>query len=169
MARPISGALKRALLKQESGEAIIAFLAISHVDLAEPIRVASDGVDYSWQGEAWTGFPFKMQILSDDEGAPKCQIEVQNVDRKIGDALRALSTPPRLRLDLVAASEFDQTADPRAPIGTPPVEYSANHLRLINVSVSAMTVTGDVAGMDYSQDYFPGRYATQDRFPGLFR
>ncbi len=169
MSRAISGAFRRALLLQESGEAIIAFLTIDHDDLAAPIRVASDGVDYSWQGEDWIGFPFKMHLLSDDEGAPKCQIEVQNVDRAIGDKLRALSSTARLRLDLVAASEFDQTADPRTPLGAPPVEYSANHLRLANVSVDAMMITGDVISRDYSQDSFPARLATQDKFPGLYR
>lgn len=331
MARSISSALKRTLLLQESGEAIIAFLTIDHDDLAEPIRVASDGAGYVFQGVTWTGFPFRMQLVSDDEGAPKCQIEVQNVDRRIGDALKAISSTARLRLDLVAASAFDQTADPRtaitatnmllrseemgtspwissltidadqiaapdgavtadkltasgaptpahyqivtvtastaytfsayvrlgtlsaadfkmafrddtagafiasdvvpaatpssgawtritytlttptgctalrvypfrnsgSPSGTfylwgtqlvagssdlvyvsttdapaesePLVEYSANHLRLANVSVDAMTITGDVISRDYSQDSFPARLATQDRYPGLYR
>ena len=169
MARAISSALRRLLLLQESGEAIVCFLTISHPSLAEPIRVVSDGVGYAWDGEDWTGFPFRWQLLTDDETAPRCQIELQNADRRIGDKLKGLTSTVRLQIDIVAASEFDQTADPRTPLGTPPVEYSAAHLRLANVSVDAMMITGDIVSRDYSQDAFPGRLATQDRFPGLYR
>lgn len=169
MPRALSGALRRQLNLQESGEAILAFLTITHADLAEPITVVGDGVDYVWDAVTYVGFPFRFALLSDEEGPPRCQIEVQNVDRKIGDALRALPSPARLRLELVAASEFDQTADPRTPLGTPPIEYSASHLFLVNVSVDAMTVTGDVVSWDYTQDTWPARRATQDRYPGLFR
>lgn len=169
MARSISSSLRRILLLQESGEAIVCFFTITHPDLADPIRVVSDGVDYEWQGERWIGFPFRWQLLTDDETAPRCQIELQNVDRRIGDALQSLSSTVRLQIDIVAASEFDQTVDPRLPLGTPPEEYSAAHLRLSNVTVDAMAITGDVVSRDYSQDAFPGRLASQDRFPGLYR
>lgn len=169
MARAISSSLRRVLLLQESGEAIVCFFTISHPSLAEPVRLASDGVDYEYDGESWIGFPFRCQLLTDDETAPRCQIELQNVDRRIGDALQALTSTVRLQIDIVAASEFDQDADPRTPIGTPPVEYSAAHLRLANVSVDAMMITGDIVSRDYSQDAYPGRLASQDRFPGLYR
>lgn len=169
MARVISGALRRWLNLQESGAAVIAFLTITSDDLAEPICVAGDGVDYVRGGVTYIGFPFKFGLLTDEEGAPRCQIEVQNVDRKIGDALRALSSPARLKLELISADEFDQTAGPRTALGTPPIEYVANHLFLVNVSVDAMAVTGDVVSWDYTQDTWPARRATQDRYPGLFR
>lgn len=169
MARVIPSATRRWLEMQESGEALLMFLTISHASLATPIRVVSDGVDYTWQSVNWTGFPFRVGLLTDDETAPRCQIEVQNVDRQIGDALKGLTSPAALRLDLLAASEFDETATPRTPRGTPPLLWSANHLRLVNVSVGALTVTGDVVSWDYTQDTWPARRATQDRFPGLFR
>lgn len=169
MARLIPGQLRRVLDLQESGEAILGFLTISHDDLATPIRVACDGVDYVRLGETWTGFPFKFAILSDGEATPKTQIEVQNVDRKIGDALKAITSPARVQIDIIAASEFDQTVEPRVALGTPLVAYSAKHLFLVNVSVDAGTVTGDVVSWDYTQTTWPARRATQDRFPGLFR
>lgn len=169
MARAISGALKRSLLLQVSGAGIIAFLTIEHADLAEPIRVACDGVDYVRDGETFIGFPFKFGLLTDDESPPRAQIEVQNADRTIGDALRGLTSPARLTLELISADEFDQTVKPRVALGTPPIEYSASNLFLVNVSVDAMTITGDVVSWDYTQDSWPARRATQDRFPGLFR
>lgn len=169
MRRNIPSSLRRVLDLQESGEAIIGFLTISHASLATSIRVAGDGVDYLWLGETWIGFPFKFALLSDGEGAPRTQIEVQNVDRKIGDALRAITSPARVQIDILAASEFDQGADPRAPLGTPLVAYSAKYLFLVNVSVNALAVTGDLVSWDYTQDTWPGRRATQERCPALYR
>lgn len=169
MARTLSGALKRLLLTQMTGAGIIAFLTIDHDNLAEPIRVACDGVNYVRDGETFTGFPFKFGLLTDDENPPKAQIEIQNADRKIGDALRSLTSPARLTLELLSADEFDQTVKPRVALGTPPIEYEASNLFLVNVSVNAMTITGDVVSWDYTQDSWPARRATQDRFPGLFR
>ncbi|WP_296584217.1 hypothetical protein [Xanthobacter sp.] len=167
--RAIPSSLRRVLDLQESGEALIGFLTISHASLAASIRVASDGVDYVWLGETWIGFPFKFAILSDGEAGPRTQIEVQNVDRKIGDALRSITTPARVQIDILAASEFDETADPRTARGTPLVAYSAKHLFLTNVKVDPLVVTGDVVSWDYTQDTWPGRRATQDRCPALYR
>lgn len=169
MARIIPAPLRRVLDLQESGEALLGFLTIFHASLATPIRVVSDGVDYVWLGETWTGFPFRFALLTDGEAAPRTQIEVQNVDRKIGDALKAITSPARVQIDIVAASEFNQAVNPRVALGAPLVAYSAKHLFLVNVSVDAGTVTGDVVSWDYTQDTWPARRATQDRFPGLFR
>lgn len=169
MPRIISTSLRKLMQQQESGEAIIPFLTITHPTIDPPIRVAGDGVDYVWQGEDWTGFFYEVNMLSDDESPPKTQLSIQNVDRRIGDTLLSISTPARIRLDLVAASEFDQTANPRTPLGTPPIEYTANFLFLTGVTVDAGNVTGDVVSWDYTQDTWPGRRATQDRFPALYR
>lgn len=169
MARTISQSLLRSVQMQESGAAIIPFLTITHDDLAETIRVAGDGVDYLWQTYTWIGFPFDIGLLTDNESPPRAQLTIQNVDRRIGDALRTLPSPARLRLDLVEASEFDQAAVPRVPLGTPVISYTANHLFVVNVSVSAAEVTADLVSWDYTQDTFPARRATQDRYGALFR
>ncbi|MFG1276547.1 DUF1833 family protein [Xanthobacter autotrophicus] len=169
MPRPISASLRELLQRQESGEAVLFFVTLDHPDLAEPVRVVCDGVDYVWQGETWIGFPFDIELLSDGEGPPRAQMTIQNVDRSIGDTVRDLTGQISLRMEIVAASEFDQTVAPRVAIGTPPVEYSASNLRLANVSVDALQVTGDIVSYDYSQDTYPARRATQDRYPALFR
>lgn len=169
MARTISQSLRAAVQRQETGEAIIPFITITHANLDPPIRVAGDGVDYVWQGETWTGFFFEVEMLSDDESPPRSRLTIQNVDRKIGDAVRALTSPPRLRIDLVAASEFDQTVKPRTALGTPVIDYTANHLFLASISVDSLQVTAEIVSWDYTQTTYPGRLSTQDRYPALFR
>jgi len=46
MARQISASLRKELEDQETGDAILVFITITHPDLDEAIRVVSDTVDY---------------------------------------------------------------------------------------------------------------------------
>jgi hypothetical protein len=156
---------------QFSGEAVVVFLTISHGTLADPIRVNWDTKDFVYDGNTYIGFPFALNILTDDESPPKAQLQIQNIDPRIGDTLRTLITPPRLKIEVLSTLDFDLTADPRTEIGSPgaTVIYSADKLFLINASVDFLTVTAEIVGWDYLQRVWPGVRATQAYFPGLFR
>lgn len=170
MPRILSASLRREIERQETDEALIAFLTITHPDLDAAIRVCSDGVDYVWGGETFIGFPFDAQLLTDGDQPPVAQLAVQNVDRRIGNSLRSLTGPARLRLDIVAASWFDRSAAPRLPIAAEPsAEYTADKLFLANVKCDDLQITADIVSWNYLQDIWPGLRATQNRLPGLFR
>jgi hypothetical protein len=169
MARTISLSFRRSVESQRQEEANLIFATLSHPLLIEPVRVVSDIKNYVRDGATWTGFPFDIQILSDDDNPPKATIEIQNVDRRIGETIRPLQTPPRLKIELLHSDDFDLSADPRTAIGTPSVEYVADHLFLSNVKIDAMTVSADIVGWDYTQLTWPAPRATQNRLPGLFR
>lgn len=167
--RSISASLRRELDSQESGEALLVFMTITNPDVNDIIRVVSDSVDYLWNGERYIGFWFDASLLSDDDAPPQAQIKVQNVDAKIGLALQAVTRPCRVQIDVVAASQFDQTVVPRVEIEAPAiVEYSAKHLYLTNVDVNVMEVMGTLSSWNYSQRSWPGIRATKSRCPALF-
>jgi len=170
MARFLPSALRRALLMPGTADGIVKAVTVTHDDLASPIRVVSDRVPYAaWQGEDWQGLLFKIGMLSDTDAMPRQQIELQNVDRMIGDALRSIVGPARLLIQFARADDFDQSVTPRVPIDTAPAFYEASHLFLVNAQVNAGSVTADVVGWDYTQSTYPGRCASQDRYPGAFR
>lgn len=170
MPREISAGLRRALDQPETGEALLIFVSITHPELSVTIRAVSDAVDYVWRGETWYGIPFEIELVSDDDRPPSARIAMQNVDRRIGEAVRGLATPPRLTLDVVAASEFDETASPRVPLsGEPEAEYTAAKLFLADVRGDAGFIEGQMTGWNYVQEIWPGIRATQNRLPGLFR
>lgn len=169
MPRTLSASFRQAVESRYSDAVDLVFLTISHPTLAEAIRVVSDTVDYVYDGETWTGFPFDLQLLSDDDQPPQAKLEIQNVDTLIGRTVRALSLPPRLKIELLSSADFDLNADPRTALGTPSVEYTADALFLVDVTMDAMTVSGTIRGWDFLQRVWPGRRATQDRYPGLFR
>lgn len=170
--RTISASFRRSVESRFQADANLIFVSISHPLLIEPVRVVSDTKDYFWDGYLWTGFPFDIQLLTDDDQPPRAVIEIQNVDRIIGNTIRPLTSAPRLKIELLHSDDFDLTLDPRMPPGgspTPTVEYSAPNLFLANVKIDAMTVAGDIVGWDFTQRTWPGVRASQNRLPGLFR
>lgn len=153
-------------------EVDLCFLTISHPTLSPPIRVVWDTKDFIYNGNTFIGFPFEITILSDDENPPKATLTIQNIDPRITDVLRGMTSPLRLKIELLHSNDFDLTVTPRvALVGSPlpHVAYSADKLFLINIRGDILTLSGEITGWNYLQRVWPGVRATQERFPGLFR
>lgn len=169
MARNIPPEVAADLRAEVSPHALLAFLTVTHPNLADPIRVVSDPLDFVVGGVTYLGCPFEFQLLTDEDAAPTTQIRVQNIDRRIGEALRTL--PDRARIELAARStaDFDLSVVPRVAIGEAAPIYAFRHFDLIDVTATALDITGTVMLRDYTQEAYPGKRATQSRCPGLFR
>lgn len=167
--RAIDAGVRTELEREASPHAMLGFLTIGHPTLAVPIRLVSDVMDYVWGAETWTGMPFDFAQMTDEDGAPSAEIRVQNVDRRIGEALRALPDRATLRLDILTSADFDLSVDPRQEVGTALPVYSFSHVELVDATVNAIEVTGRVFLRDPTQEPWPGVSATQTRCPGLFR
>ncbi len=169
MTRNVTASFRRSVEANFADEVDLCFLTISHPTMYEPIRVVWDTKDFVYSGNTFVGFPFDLQILSDDETPPTARLSIQNVDPRIGDTIRSLTTPPRLKIELMSSADFNLTVDPRVQLVTPTVIYSADKLFLTNVTVDAMFVSGTIQGWNYLQRVWPGQRAMQSSFPGLFR
>lgn len=156
-----------------SDEVDLCFLTITHETIAEPIRVVWDTKDFIYGGNTFTGFPFEITILSDDENPPTARLAIQNIDPRIMDVLRGLASPLRIKIELLHSNDFNLTVDPRVEWGggSPGahVAYSADKLFLVNVKGDILTLQADIVGWNYLQRVWPGVRATQEKFPGLFR
>lgn len=171
MPRSVSLSFRHAVEAQHTDDVDLIFATITHPQLVEPVRVVNDTKDFIRDGVTFVGFPFDIQLLSDDDNPPKAQLEIQNVDRRIGQTILPLTTPPRLKIELLSSADFDLTVVPRVALGSPgpSPEYVADFLFLQNVQVDALTVSADIVGWDYTQVAWPSVRATQSRLPGLFR
>ncbi len=167
--RIIPPATRAALEQPQSPTALLAFLTIDHVNLQKPIRAVSDVFDYVWGGETFAGIPFEFVMVRDDDAPPTTQLRVQNVDRMLGEALRSMTGRARVSVDVLASSDFDLTAVPRVEVGEATSIYAMRRFELIDVTVTAIDVTGTVMLRDYSQEPYPGLRATMARCPGLYR
>jgi hypothetical protein len=121
--RSLAGAFRGELESPLSSEVAVIFITVDHPDLQVPIRINTDIVDYVYGGNTFTGTGI-YRTLSDDEQVPRLQVSFVNVDRTIGQTILALTTPPRIKLELLAKSDFDEasrairSARPRS--NTPP-------------------------------------------------
>ena len=167
--RTVDVSLQRELEKQESAEALLVFLTISHKSLEDDIRVVADTKTYTRSAGLFQAFWFDIQLLTDNDSPPTTRLEVQNVDLEIGNIVRKIETPPKVKIELLPLSDFDLTATPRTVLSTEHVIYSAEELFMTNISVDDLVVSADIISWAYTQEEWPGIRATQFRCPGLFR
>lgn len=172
--RTLSTAFRNSLESPHGDDIPLIFLTVTHPGLAEIIRLANDVVDYVWSGATHVGFSFDVTLMSDIGAAPSARLRLQNVDGIIGRVAQNLLSSPRIKLDVLAASDF---AAPvlvagkltRSEIGTALVEYSAPLLRLRNVRADAMAVEAELWSWDLSQEPWPAIRTTKDKTPALYR
>jgi len=171
MPRNISMSFRQSAEANFSDDVDLCFLTISHPTLIDPIRVVWDTKDFVYGGNTFIGFPFDITLLSDDEQPPTAKLTIQNVDPRIGDTVRLLQSPPRLKMELLSSTDFVLTNDPRTEVGSPvpTVVYMADKLFLTNIQVDVLAISATIVGWDYLQRVWPGQRALQSTFPGLFR
>ena len=172
----IDADLRQALEEPRSQEYVVVLLRITHETLSLPILVANDVVNYVVGGETYQGFPFNMELIGDTSQVPRGQIQIQNVDRRISEAILKLTTPPRISILMFAQSDFSETMsdspgkveDTRYELqeNTTP-EYEAHHLIFGNITVDAMQVSGEITSFDMTNEPWPAIRSTADRLPGL--
>lgn len=169
MSRSDAEAQRLTLELESAPDALIAFLTIEHPALASPIRVVSDVMAYVVDGFRFEGIPFNVKALTDTDSGPRTQIVMQNLDRRIGEALRRSDTRAKVRLELRSSADFDLSQDPRVELSSTAPIYAFRYFELVNAEGDVAQLVGDIELADYSVEPWPNVRATQDRLPGLFR
>ncbi len=169
MSRDFGDEVTADLQSQASPHALLAFLTVRHRNLVTPIRIVSDPTDFIVDGETYIGCPFEVQPLTDEDSHPVSQIRLQNVDRRIGEAIRQVSDRAVVELAVRTTADFDLSVVPREEIGSSSKIYGFRHLDLIEVTVTPIDVSGTMILRDFTQEPYPGKRATQSRCPALYR
>lgn len=168
MPRAIASTLRTQLEASNSSETVLIFATITHPDLLVPITLCSDIKDYVYNGYTYLGAAFSIMLLSDDVNPPTAKASIPNVDQRIGAAVLGTATSPRIKLEVLAKSDFTDDS-PRVPIGTPTVDYSAPDLFLRNVTCDVLGFTADIYSYDLASEPWPSIRTTPDRTPALYR
>lgn len=144
-------------MAQETGEVFLFLLALSHTAIPT-LRFVNNTVDIISNGETYMAFPFDLTIPDDtaDEIA-RVQLTIDNVDRRIVEAVRQIDTPAIFTLSVIRAAE------PNVAVAGP---YRCT---LRNVGYTALSVTGDLHPFeDIQAEIFPQHSFDPANFPGLF-
>lgn len=106
--RTLSAPALEAALAQETDQAYLVLAEITHVDMADPIRVVNSIEPLVSNGDDFLPFPFEIEWPNDDpDRAPEARIRIDNVDRSIVTTIRELQSPPRITFTLVLADSPD--------------------------------------------------------------
>lgn len=156
--RSLSAPARRAIYAQQTGEAFLVLLTLTHASFAPPIRVCSDARDVSSVGQTYVAFPFEVGLPPErDEGPFTVQLRIANADRRIVQAVRTASGEPvQVELRVVLASSPDLTEAGPFAFALRDVEYDAEW------------VTGTLMFEDVLNEPFPAREVDPNTFPGVF-
>lgn len=138
------------------GDAPLYLLRITHADLPSPRFLVNDREGVISNGDIHDAFGFEVQPPSIYHDAPpQAQLSIDNVSREIAQELRTISSPPTVRLQVVRRATPDT------------VEVEWDGLRLINITVESLKITGDLLFENLVQEPYPGRTFSPAEYPGL--
>jgi len=133
-------------------------LKIDHADLAEPIFVVNDRVNVTSNAQEYIAFPFEIKLPDSLEDAPpRAQLQIDNVSREIGQAIRDISTAASVTISVVLRADPDT------------IEMDFPTMRLTNVKYDILQVRGDLEFEDLTREPFPARSFSPAEFPGLIQ
>jgi len=151
----ITDDLKQDAWSQESNLPLI-LLTIDHAQLDAPIRVVNNKVNVTSGGNEFIAFPFQITLPDSSEDAPPfSKLSIDNVSREIGQAIREISTPPSLMIQVVRQETLDV------------VEAEFVGMYMVNVSYDALQVSADLLFEDLTRESYPSYTFSPASFKGI--
>lgn len=154
-----SAAFTRELLSQQTAEAVLVLLDLTHASLGAPIRITSDAVETVRGGQTYLPYAFDVVLPSEASGgAGRPQLVIDNVDRLIISAMRQIppGDPVTVSAVVVLGSSPDTT------------ERGPYVFALRRVTYNAFRITGELSYDDRLEDGYPAGLYTPSTFPGIF-
>jgi len=108
MGRNVTGAFIAACNAANTDECFIVLVTVEHSELAAPIRLNTSGENQVSNGDTYLACPIQVTLSEDSEDRiPQAKLVMDNIDRTIIAALRSITTPPTVTLQIVKASDPD--------------------------------------------------------------
>lgn len=173
----------QALLEQtQRPEIVLCFLTITDPNAVDPIRIVCEEnkgisfanalpINYYLDGDLFSALPFSFSRVSDNDQPARAVLNVPAFSSEIGNWLRTMADPARLRMQLYLESDWSPAigvGNSRSPSGTPELLYDANHLWLRSGRGGMTVITADLGGYDFTREPL-GKRVTKDLCPDIFR
>ena len=150
-------ALIESSFAESTGEVWLPLLTLSHPALPDDIRVVYNTEPVTSRGEIFLDFPFDVRLPSQQDDAPsRARITIDNVSREIGQAIRQITTPLDVLIEIIRAADPDT------------VEKQWPNFTMRNVRWDAGQVSGDLVLEDFTEEPYPAGRFTPASFPGLY-
>lgn len=158
MSRTTTNLFREAAFAQDTGEALVFLIEITHADLPEgTIRVCTGEAEVTSNGDSYSPFPLGVSLPPDEDGMiTGVEMWVDAIDRSIAYAIRTIETAPTVALSAVLASAPDDLI-------AGPLEFEARRIRGDQYKIRA--------GLEYLTwlgDAYPAYRITPETMPGAF-
>jgi len=108
------------------------------------------------RGQEFVAFPFEIELPGEDsDQPPTARLRIDNVDRRVIAAIRDISAPPNVTIEVILASDPDF------------VEIAFDALVMRNVGYDAASITGELVFEQIVVEPVATNM-TPAKFPGLF-
>ena len=94
MSRTLSAAAQASINARETGEVWVGMIELTHADFSAPIRLATDSVDVTHNGDVYQAFPFDITLPDEeDEGVPVVNWMALNASQELTAEFRSVTGP----------------------------------------------------------------------------
>ena len=158
MSREVSTEFREGLYAQTTDEVFLLLVEIESTEIKEGIvRFVNNPVDIVSNGETYYASAFRCVLPDEKEDSPpRATIEIDNVDRRIGLAIRGMQDRPRFTFKIVRASAPDD------------IEIEFNEFVLDSATIDKLVLTGTIGVSSVLNQTFPKDSYTPSLFPGMF-
>jgi hypothetical protein len=157
MRSSVSFAYRRAVQAQETGEAIVILVTVTHPDLPAPLRLNNAGVNIVSRGDTFLASFLEATIMDEDpDKLPQARLIFSNVKREIVDALQSTVVPPEILMEIIKGSDPDT------------VEFSLPGLELRNIEGDMLVIQGELTPKRVKAQPGIDFYFTPSTAPGVF-
>lgn len=154
----LSTAGLEAAFAQATAEEFATLLTFTHADLPGPIRLCSGGRNIVSRGETFQFFPFDLiRPSASSDAPPQARLAIDNVDRRIVEAVRSLSGDVGVIIELVLVSQPSV------------LEEGPIYLVLRDVKYDELRIDGELQPEPVLTEPCPPDRYTPSRNPALFR
>ena len=154
----VSSVFREAVNAPQTEKVFLVLLTIDHAQMSEPIRVVNNTQNVTSRDHEFIGFPFEINLPDQrDDQLPEVTLTICNVDRQLVLAVRSISGPPSVTLEVILADAPDT------------VEISLEGAELRSTDYDALTISGKLTFEPILGEPIPGDLITPGNFPGVFK
>src|SRR3546814_2953364 len=92
---------------QDTDEVWLVLLTIDHANIDPSVRVVNNTEAITSRSNEYVAFPFDITLPDSREGSPPAaRLAIDNVSRKIAEAVRTINTTADVTIQIIRASEI---------------------------------------------------------------
>jgi hypothetical protein len=148
---------KKMAAASRTGDGPLVCVTITHPDLAEPIYVINDIKPVTRDGHDFLALPFRITLPDErKDQLPEATLELDNVERSVGQAILALATKPSITVEIVRIKSKVT------------VEQGPWSMKLVSCTINRLVIQGRLGMPGILTEPYPGNTYNPATFPQLF-